>query len=70
VTPKRGRGRPTGAAGPRTQTVSLRISDSERAAWDRAAAALGAELGRPVPVTEWIRLACERVLADNQPKET
>jgi len=66
----RKRGRPTGVAGPRTQTLSLRISSDERAVWDRAAADLGAKLGRPVLVTEWIRLACERVLADNQHKET
>lgn len=63
MTAKRKRGRPA-SAGVARVTLSLRVSAAERKAWDRAAAALGAELGRPVTLGEWVRMQCDKAIAE------
>lgn len=62
MTAKRKPGRPR-LGKPATTTVAFRAPVADKVAWDRAAAALGAELGRPVTLGEWVRMQCERALA-------
>lgn len=55
---RRGPGRPAALpTGARTSSVTLRLSEAERAAWEAAAAMAASDLGRPLTLADYVRAA-------------